>query len=70
MSSLQSWRWKSSQLGSTGFHARPLGRTRPPTVLSWSLGCQMRAGMVRDPCRPGWPVGGWPSAGLSCRVTG
>lgn len=28
-----------------------------PLCLSWSLGCQIGAGMVRDPLGPGQPVG-------------
>lgn len=31
-------------------------RSRHPLCLSWSLGCQEGAGMIRDPLGPGQPV--------------
>lgn len=38
-----------------------------PLCLTWSLGCQMGTGMVKDLFGL---AQGWPWAGLSCRVTG
>ena len=38
-----------------------------PLCLSWSLGCQMGTGMVKDLFGL---AQGWPWAGLSCRIPG